>query len=119
MSQRHDPAHAPLNPRALLIPNAESAIINTTAEGRAVYSYELLVDHFYNLFRDPTAPDDHDPTEAVDWIWFNVLPGLKACLSLEYKEEHLTPYIVAEYDPEQTPSLDTPLEELCLVRDAT
>lgn len=102
--------------RALLIPGAESAIIGTTPDGRAVYSFELLVKHFTEAHKDTTDPKEAEEA-AVQWIDHNVITGLRYYFCRESKGNHLTPFVIVEEPPEERGFCNTPLEELCLVRE--
>lgn len=62
---------------AVLIDGCGCAVTGASEDGRAIYSYELLIEHFskhegMESLDDPDYPDD----AAIEWIDYNVLGGL-------------------------------------------
>jgi len=79
----HADLDAELDDDALLIDGCACAIIGTHC-GRAVYSYDLLIEHFMREFSDLD-----DPCEAaVEWVAYNVERGI------DYLDSERAPLII-------------------------
>ncbi len=81
LPERH--AELALDDSALLIDGCDRAIVGTHY-GRAVYSYDLLIEHFMHEFSDL----DHPSEAAVEWVAYNVERGI------DYLDHEHAPLII-------------------------
>lgn len=73
------------SPDAILYDNCDSALVGTARLKRddlwveiAIYSYELLVQHFKNEYlKDTESPitEDEAETDAMEWVDYNIAGG--------------------------------------------
>ena len=73
------------SPEAILYDNCDSALIGTARLKRddlwveiAIYSYELLVQHFKQEYlKDTESPitEDEAETDAMEWVDYNIAGG--------------------------------------------